>query len=591
MRDKNIQNQFKENLIATLRAMTRDESLQVEFDDNASDDFFAWNQNLVSEKKVVLPNLPTNYDLPLYSRAAADMAAAYLLFHDNQLHSQKIYENEEQKIFDEFEKARVVCEMKNLYRGSAKNILDKIVDGFAPDAARLPALLLQEVFFNQATINNQQPTTKIFSEVKKLAQKTSDQKVFASAVDKILELLRQEKEAAEKEQNEKESQEQTPGKSDQQQDELVNSGQENVDSETQENFSPDSEETGEKPVEFEESQTEFRESDEKGDVTIKLDGVDSKTSKVEFKNLYKVYTTKFDEVVFPQKLVNKNELESLRDQLDLKMQKLDGISKKMTSKLKKKLLSKRDALLELDASRGILNRKKLTQFVLNPWLENIWINTRSNEYNNTALTILLDNSGSMRGQPIVMSAMACEIIAEILEKFAIKTEVIGFTTADWKGGKARKLWESEGRVKNPGRLNELRHIIYKHFNQSFKKSKVNLGLMLKEGILKENIDGEALLFARSRLAQRSEKRKILLVISDGTPVDDSTNSVNDKDILTDHLHHVINRIENESRSSSKIEIVAIGIGHSTEDFYRNQVTIKSLDELGDVMIEKISALI
>lgn len=335
----------------------------------------------------------------------------------------------------------------------------------------------------------------------------------------------------------------------------------------------------------------MQESDEDGDVSVKLDNTTSEESKIEFKNPYKVYTTKFDEIVFPQKLVSKNELELLRDQLDLKMSKLDGISKKMTTKLKKKLLSKRNAFVDLDASGGVLNRKKLTRLVIDPFVEDIWIRSHDHEYQNTALTILLDNSGSMRGNPIVMSALACEIIAGILEKFSIKTEVIGFTTADWKGGKARKLWESSGRVSNPGRLNELRHIVYKQFSQPFKKSKINLGLMLKEGILKENIDGEALLFARSRLAQQNEKRKILMVISDGTPVDDSTNSANDKDILVDHLHHVINRIENEARGNSKIEIVGVGIGHSTEEFYRNSITIKNLEELGDVMIEKIAGLL
>jgi cobaltochelatase CobT len=243
--------------------------------------------------------------------------------------------------------------------------------------------------------------------------------------------------------------------------------------------------------------------------------------------------------------------------------------------------------MEYDASRGILDRKKIVRIVTSPQNDDIWVNNKSYDYHDTCLTILLDNSGSMRGQPILMSALACEIIAEILEKFSIKTEIIGFTTADWKGGRVKKLWESSGRSPNPGRLNELRHIIYKHFNQNFKKAKTNLGLMLKEGILKENIDGEALLFARSRLMQQSEKRKILMVISDGTPVDDSTNSANDHDILIDHLHHVIKKIE----KGKKIEIVGVGIGHATDEFYRNSTMIRSLDELGDAMISKIVGLI
>jgi cobaltochelatase CobT len=277
----------------------------------------------------------------------------------------------------------------------------------------------------------------------------------------------------------------------------------------------------------------------------------------------------------------------LRHQLDLKIAKLGGISKKMSLKLKRKLLAKKDFYLERDNNSGILDRKKLVRLAIDPMLEDIWVRQKNNEYNDTALTILLDNSGSMRGNPIVMSALVCETIAEILEKFAIKTEIIGFTTGDWKGGRVRKLWELSGKTPNPGRLNELRHIIYKSFNQKFKKAKVNLGLMLKEGVLKENIDGEALLFARLRLMQQDQKRKILIVISDGTPVDDSTNSTNDGDILSEHLLTVVNNIEKKSQ----IEIVGIGIGHATDDFYKNSIAVKSLDDLGDAMIEKIVNLL
>lgn len=320
---------------------------------------------------------------------------------------------------------------------------------------------------------------------------------------------------------------------------------------------------------------------------LRLEQSDLAQEQIEFKNPYKIFSSQFDEVVFPQKLIPKNELELLRNQLELRLSKLSGISKKMSLQLKRKLLSKKNSFFEFDSSRGVLDRKKLTRLVIDPMMTQLWIDHKNHEFNNTALTILLDNSGSMRGNPIVTSAMACEIIAEILEKFSVKTEIIGFTTSDWKGGRVRKIWESAGRPENPGRLNELRHIVYKHFNQRLKKAKVNLGLMLKEGILKENIDGEALLFARSRLMQQSEKRKILLVISDGTPVDDSTISANDSEILSNHLRHVVSKIERQS----KIEIIGIGIGHSTEEFYHNSMTIRNVDELGDAMIKKISELL
>ena len=289
----------------------------------------------------------------------------------------------------------------------------------------------------------------------------------------------------------------------------------------------------------------------------------------------------------PQKLVEKKELELLRFGLELRLNKLSTISKKLTIKLKKKLLAKKNSYIEQSQSEGILDRKKFTQLVIDPFLDNCFISQKQREYQDTVVSILLDNSGSMRGQPILMSALACEIIATILEKFAVKTEILGFTTVDWKGGKARKMWDAQGHPKNPGRLSDLRHIIYKSANQNFKKAKVNLGLMLKEGMLKENIDGEALLWAKGRLMQRDEKRKILAVISDGTPVDDSTNSTNDHDLLIDHLHHVIHRIEKQTA----IEIFGIGIGHQVSNFYRNSIAIKSPEELGDVMIEKITKLI
>ncbi|MDX2083491.1 MAG: hypothetical protein SFV53_05860 [Rickettsiales bacterium] len=595
---------IKDHLKATLRAIVSDNDLQIEFDFDSKNNFFSWDQNLISDRnKVILPQIQSDEiisekNLSQRFRAAFDMVACYLLFHDSKIHQLKNYSEDEQKIFDEFEKVRLISQVKNFYLGSAKNLLHKIEDDILSGSTNLSLILLKEIFsekylqknffktYNFAKDLEKNLSKKVLSEVKKLLHKTSNQADFAAAIDKILELLRQEKEIN-SENSDQEKSQNLDNKNDKIKNDLKSFGQENIDSKNEENFSQNQIEQESEKIIADQKISDFQEDDQKGNVSLKLDEVSDYADKIEFKNLYKIYTSKFDEIIFPQKLIAKKELEILRDQLDLRINKLTNISKKMTLKLKKKLLSKRNSFLEYDASRGVLNRKKLTRLVIDPFIEEIWINNKNHEYHDTVLTILLDNSGSMRGNPIVMSALACEIIAAILEKFAIKTEIIGFTTADWKGGKARKLWESSGRPKNPGRLNELRHIIYKHFNQKFKKSKINLGLMLKEGILKENIDGEALLFARARLMQQSEKRKILMVISDGTPVDDSTNSANDSDILSDHLHHVINKIEN----SAKIEIVGIGIGHTIEEFYRNSIAIKSLEELGDVMIEKIVALL
>jgi cobaltochelatase CobT len=576
-----LDSQTQEVLIETLRALVADESVQVEFIDEIQNNFFTWNQRLAGDKKrIEVPQISKHF------RASTDLAACYILFHDSSIHQQE----SEQEFFDEFERVRVIAEVKNIYRGAAQNILEKIrydlqSDIIEPFSAaleksgiqkNLSLILLDEIFSqNFSNTIEKNLSKKITREIKNLSKKTSDQSAFAQGVAKLLEMLKKEEEAEEsKEVKEKKSKSKNNSPS---------SNQENIESEVESDGVTESLSQSKSSV-----QSEGKEEVEKSiPMKLGLEKSTAKEDKIEFKKAYKIYTTKFDEVVFPQKLTSKQELKTLRDQLDLRLVKLATTSKKMTLKLKRKLLSKRDFLLEFDSSRGILDRKKLTRLVTNPLSDDVWVNSKNHQYQDTALTILLDNSGSMRGQPIVMAALACQIIAEILEKFSVKTEIIGFTTSDWKGGRARKLWESSGRPSNPGRLNELRHVIYKHFNQKFKKAKTNLGLMLKEGVLKENIDGEALLFARSRLMQQSEKRKILLVISDGTPVDDSTNSANDKDILTEHLHHVIKKIE----KSRRVEIVGIGIGHSTDDFYRNSTAIKSPEELGDVMIEKVVDLL
>lgn len=608
-------NQIGAELLATMRALTSDETLQVRFDAGCQNNFFGWMQNLCSEKQMTLPEIKFYGDKNSTNnlekitalkrlRAASDMASCYSMFHDPKIFTDDLAKNKidgnEENFFAEFEKIRIIAAAKNSYLGIVKNILEKIENDVEMSSLHefqgLALALLTEIF-----PQNSSSKTKKISEtfkkklgnksqkhLEKLAKNTDDQSSFALDVARLLKLLKEEREAEEKHPQKSDSKQKERNK---QSDDLVNSGQENVEKEPDDNPTRSNEEQLSAKQDQEIRMMEIIPEDVKSSKKTNSVKSENISDEIEFRQVYKVFTSKFDEVILPQKLITKNELEALREQLDLKMMKLEKISKQMTLRLKKKLLSKRITFLDYDSSRGILNRKKLVNLVIDPTLDDIWINTHEHEYQDTALTILLDNSGSMRGNPIVMSALACEIIAGILEKFSIKTEIIGFTTADWKGGRARKLWESSGKIKNPGRLNELRHIIYKQFNQKFKKSRVNLGLMLKEGVLKENIDGEALLFAHSRLSQQKERRKILLVISDGTPVDDSTVSANDNDILCDHLRRVIHKIENSRFSAKKIEVVGIGIGHSTDDFYRNSIAIRNVEELGDVMINKISELL
>jgi cobaltochelatase CobT len=627
-------NKVREYLSKTLRAIIADKSLQIEFKDGCKNNFFVWNQNLISDKKklVALPEIKSffcqetresaiiNSDAKTVAqsdetlllqnlirnfRSSADLAACYLLFHDQE---NNFIKNQAQnsvtpkeKIFcDEFEKIRVIANVKNIYPGLIKNILQKIEADILSGCDNFSLILLKEIFARQilaktadsACALEQKINKKIGRAIKNLVTKITDQGDFMAAVAKIFQMLQNKENTTEKTKTQEQLQK-AQFRPKNTKNNLSNyDGQKNFTAikKDEENLAFNQQKQSTKPNSALQKISDFKNTDSKAESEIAADKTDinqEKQEKILFKNPYKIFSSKFDEIVFPSKLISKNELELLHDQFQLRIAKLENFSKKMSLKLKRKLLSRRHAFLEYDSSRGIIDRKKLSRLIISPLTEDVWVNVKNYEYQNTALTILLDNSGSMRGSPIIMSALACEIIATILERFAIKTEIIGFTTGDWKGGRVRKIWESSGRPKNPGRLNELRHIIYKHFNQKFKKAKINLGLMLKEGILKENIDGEALLFARCRLMQQSEKRKILLVISDGTPVDDSTTLANDEDILSQHLSHVINKIE----KAAQIEIVGIGIGHSTEEFYRNSITIKSLEELGDVMIEKIINLL
>ena len=292
---------------------------------------------------------------------------------------------------------------------------------------------------------------------------------------------------------------------------------------------------------------------------------------------YKTYTKQFDKIISAEKLATNAELTKLRNQLDLKLVELKSLINKLANKLQRKLLSRHSRAWEWGLEEGIIDPARLTRIITDPTFPYLYKWEKETDWSNTVVTLLLDNSGSMRGRPIMVAALTADILARTMERCGIKVEVLGFTTSEWKGGQSRKLWVKNGSEKNPGRLNDLCHIIYKEADLPYHRAKKNLGLMLKEGILKENIDGEAILWACSRLAMRSEKRRILMVISDGAPVDDSTLSSNNGNYLDNHLKEVIKFIENKS----EVELIAIGIGHDVNSYYSKAVTIRDVDQLGD----------
>jgi len=301
---------------------------------------------------------------------------------------------------------------------------------------------------------------------------------------------------------------------------------------------------------------------------------------------YKAYTTKFDETIHAEDLCDADELTRLRAYLDKQLAHLQGVVGRLANRLQRRLMAQQNRSWEFDLEEGTLDPARLPRVVMDPFQPLSFKQEQDTNFRDTVVTLLLDNSGSMRGRPITVAATCADILARTLERCGVKVEILGFTTRAWKGGQARETWLQGGKPANPGRLNDLRHIIYKSADAPWRRARKNLGLMMREGLLKENIDGEALDWAHKRLLGRPEQRRILMVISDGAPVDDSTLSVNPGNYLERHLRYIIEEIE----TRSPVELIAIGIGHDVTRYYRRAVTIVDAEELGGVMTEKLAEL-
>ncbi|HEX7753242.1 MAG TPA: cobaltochelatase subunit CobT [Novosphingobium sp.] len=301
---------------------------------------------------------------------------------------------------------------------------------------------------------------------------------------------------------------------------------------------------------------------------------------------YKVFTEAFDEVVGAGELCDEEELTRLRAYLDAQLKGLQGIVTKLANRLQRRLMAQQNRSWAFDQEEGMLDAARLARVVISPGHSLSYKIERDVEFKDTVVTLLIDNSGSMRGRPISIAAISADVLARTLERCGVKTEILGFTTRAWKGGQSREAWLANGKPAHPGRLNDLRHIVYKKADEPWRHARRNLGLMMREGLLKENIDGEALLWAHARLLARPEDRRILMVISDGAPVDDSTLSVNSAGYLEAHLRKVIDWIERQS----PVQLVAIGIGHDVTRYYKRAVTIMDVEQLGGTMIEQLAGL-
>ncbi len=418
----------------------------------------------------------------------------------------------------------------------------------------------------------------IFEHIEFFKQNLEDQNIYSSKFSQIL----QEMDIFQSEENE-EKKDENP------EDNKENQSNENDDNEDEDKKDPDKQDETEASLDSEYNIDEYKLDEQLVDTESDEQNSEQVIKKETLKNLnvdYKIFTTQFDEITKAENLENADEANKLRKTLDQQLIGFQDVITKLANKLQRQLLAKQNRAWEFDLEEGLLDSSKLPRIIMDPYNSLSFKKEKDLDFKDTVVTLLIDNSGSMRGRPITIAAICADILSRTLERCSVKVEILGFTTKNWKGGQSRELWNKDNKPKTPGRLNDLRHIIYKGADTHWRQAKDNLGLMLKEGLLKENIDGEAITWAFNRIKKRKEERKILMVISDGAPVDDSTLSVNSGDFLEKHLKKMVKFIEDKS----EIEILAIGIGHDVSRYYKRAIKITDVNELGDVMISQLSSL-
>jgi len=540
-------------------------------------------------------------------RGISDSLALRLRHHDDALHAARMPSSRDaREAFDLLEQARVEVFGAEHMAGVAANLRRKLgedcdANGISRITSRdqLPlstalALLARERMDKQAIPESLAPVLSLWRDalgaeadaaLDDLARTRGDQAQYIRAARKLLaavNLAEGEVEPGEEEasEDEQDSGEQTPQQNNDQQDQGESRSEENPLLAAQ-------------PEMMEGEGSDQEGDDEEGEDASADDGESPAgpqprrpPAPTDDKSAYRAYTRRFDEEISAEDLCDPDELSRLRMQLDQQLQHLHAVVAKLANRLQRRLLAQQTRAWEFDLEEGILDTARLSRVVVEPQVALTYKRERDTDFRDTVVTLLIDNSGSMRGRPITVAAMCGDILARTLERCAVKVEVLGFTTRAWKGGQSREEWVKAGKPPMPGRLNDLRHIVYKAADMPWRRARKNLGLMLREGLLKENIDGEALLWAYRRLLSRPEHRRILMVISDGAPVDDSTLSVNAGNYLERHLREVIREIE----SRNAVELTAIGIGHDVTRYYRRAVTIVDAEDLGGTMMRKLTEL-
>ena len=577
---------FKTAIGSTVRSLSNSENVEV---------LFGGETSKSKDTSIILPEIEQVNNEINYNqiRALADSKSLELRFSEEKIF--KIYEPEgniSKRLYKIAEKIRYEKLGSEQFKGVKNNIEkyyqqrlksldlksseDKIVESFES--------YLREKFFDSKISKESEKKLKTYKKdlnekfkgkIKELNSLIFDQSQFNSLISDLISNLGldenfKEEEKDEKSHNEKQSkpknEEQKTEKRTEEQEMSIETGVPAVDSQSKDS----NQDLEEVEIEDKSKSTDLRKK---------------------FKNIiedfkYKAYTEEFDETVKAEDLESEEELIRLRKNLDQQLLQLKNFISKLANKLQRKLLAKQNRSWNFDLEEGLLDTSKLPRIIMDPFNSLSFKKEKDIEFKDTLVTILIDNSGSMRGKPISVAAICADILARTLERCSVKVEILGFTTKHWKGGSSREKWMKNDKPNLPGRLNDLRHIVYKSADMQWRQGKNNMGLMLKEGLLKENIDGEALRWAYNKMARRKEERKILMVISDGAPVDDSTLSTNSSDYLETNLKHVVKWIENKT----DIELLAIGIGHDVTRYYNQAIKITDVQDLGDVMINQLTDL-
>ena len=579
--------EFKRSISATVKSIGRNEDLEINFvKENPS-----INGNVINLTEPNIENIRNNLD---YIRAEADSLALEFRLHSKEMHKNFITNNElSNEIINALEQTRIEVKGSNEFKGIGNNIRQKHFQDLSKKSQQKSSDILvnafryvayEELIGQNLGNKNDKFKTIIKEKLKKnydkffneLKNNIHDQEKFSHTIlDKLDELGLLNK-------NNNNSQEVEQNDND------IEDDKENNENDNQKN-----DENNQANIEMQSTETDVEQSlsseqneemgDDSGDT--ELDYFPKIESLEKLEN-YKVYDDKFDEIINAEELCDYKELDKLRRNLDQQVFTFQPLIVKIANRLQRKLLAQQNRQWDFNMEEGYLDTSRLSKIVANPNNKLSYKVEREIEFKDTIVSLLIDNSGSMRGRPITVAALCSDILAKTLERCLIKSEILGFTTKAWKGGKSRENWIKNGKPSNPGRLNDLRHIIYKSADAPWRRSKKNLGLLLKEGILKENVDGEALSWSYKRLLNRQEKRKILVVISDGAPVDDSTLSVNPGNYLEKNLRDNIHEIE----KNGNVELIAIGIGHDVSRYYSKAVTIMDVDQLGEVLLNELSTV-